>query len=204
MARNSKSKGNRYELQIAKTLTKWWGHEFNRVPQSGGLGWERDNRIAGDIVPGPNADFPFTVEAKHREGGWTLESIILGRHDIKNWWAQVVRDSREVDTIPLLMFTRNYAEDFIMIPYKEQIYNDLVEEKQPVMRAAIEYEIELTKQTELFDVLVTTQEGFMGFTPDYWRNVGLEDWDEVTRLSDDIEDVEEDINDTLNKLNDIK
>ena len=36
---NSKKKGDTFERKIAKELTAWWGHQFNRSPQSGGASW---------------------------------------------------------------------------------------------------------------------------------------------------------------------
>src|SRR5699024_11495112 len=65
--RRSKQKGNAYELKIAKELSKWWGGKFSRVPASGGLHWGSDQRVAGDIIPPVNSNFPFVVECKKRE-----------------------------------------------------------------------------------------------------------------------------------------
>lgn len=104
----------------------------------------------------------------------------------------------------MLIFTRNYADEFVMIPFNEENYVAFQEAKQPVMRTSVEYEVEITNSTERFDVMITTVEGLTSFEPEFYNPSNLLDWDEVTRLSDDIEDVEEDINDTLSKLNDIK
>lgn len=36
VGKKSRNKGGRFERQMAKELTEWWGYEFNRVPASGG------------------------------------------------------------------------------------------------------------------------------------------------------------------------
>lgn len=119
VGRKSKNKGSNYELTIAKILTKWWGAPFHRVPASGGLHWSSSMNVAGDIVTIPEAGFPFVVECKKREE-WTLENAFLNNKDIKSWWAQVVGDARETGKIPILIFSRNRAEDFVMLPYNEE------------------------------------------------------------------------------------
>ena len=62
---NSKIKGNRSELVVTKLLTEWTGHEFVRVPQSGGLRWKDRSDICGDVINNDrDFDFPFSIEAK--------------------------------------------------------------------------------------------------------------------------------------------
>lgn len=189
---------------MAKALGAWWGEDFHRTPGSGGLHWSAGHNVAGDITVPDHSGFPFVVECKNQEGGWTLESVMLDKHTIKDWYAQVVEDARRVNKVPMLIFTRNYADEFVMMPYNEDNYKSFQEAKQPVMRTSVEYEVEISNSTERFDVMITTVEGLTSFEPEFYNPSNLLDWDEVTRLSDDIEDVEEDINDTLNKLNDIK
>lgn len=199
---SSKQKGNTYERKTAKVLGSWWGYEFYRTPSSGGLhNWSSDLNVAGDIVTSPESGFPFVIECKNRQAGdWTLESIVLDKHDIKNWWAQVVLDARRVTKVPALVFTRNRAEDFVMIPYTEEVYDLLEKADKPAMRTYIEYTDDLTKQKERFDILVTTINGFTFFDPEYWKENALSDWDTVSRLSKDIEPPVEDIGDIVGKL----
>lgn len=199
---SSKQKGNTYERKTAKVLGDWWGYEFYRTPSSGGLhGWSSDLNVAGDIVTSPESEFPFVVECKNREsGGWTLESIVLDKHDIKNWWEQCVQDARRVNKTPVLVFTRNRAEDFVMMPYMETVYNLLEANDKPAMRTYVEYTDDLTKQKERFDVLITSVTGFTSFTPDFWKENSMKDWDTVTRLTKDIEAPVEDIDDIVGKL----
>jgi len=63
---NQKQKGNRNELMLTKLLTEWTGHEFVRVPRSGGLRWKNTANICGDVIStDPLFDFPYNVETKH-------------------------------------------------------------------------------------------------------------------------------------------
>lgn len=115
---NSKAKGSSYELKIAKALGAWYGEDFNRVPASGGLRWGDDNRVAGDIATPVDSNFPFTVECKKREK-WDLEQVLKGTGDVESWWLQSTSDSIRVNTRPLLIFSKNFAPDFLMITLED-------------------------------------------------------------------------------------
>ena len=47
---NSKRKGNKNELNLAKTMTEWSGYNFARVPASGGINWGHNILVAGDVI----------------------------------------------------------------------------------------------------------------------------------------------------------
>ncbi|AYP68623.1 hypothetical protein EalM132_00111 [Exiguobacterium phage vB_EalM-132] len=111
---NGKNKGNEYERKIAKSLSGWWGEQFQRTPASGGLQWKNDNRVSGDIVTSVKSKFPFTVECKKREG-WSIEQLVKETGDIEKWWAQVIKDCERSSLRPLLIFSRNFAPDYVMI-----------------------------------------------------------------------------------------
>ena len=64
-AKNSKAKGNGFELVVAKALTTWSGQKFHRTPASGALHWSNDKRVVSDIVPPQYMDFPFSIECKN-------------------------------------------------------------------------------------------------------------------------------------------
>lgn len=119
---NGRNKGAAFERKVARMLTAWWGVMFHRVPQSGGLHWDKDNRVTGDImVPDgeDGKDFPFTVECKNQEG-WIMDNILRDTGDVKNWWKQAYGDNQRLDDkkkTPLLIFTRNFAPEFYMVFY---------------------------------------------------------------------------------------
>lgn len=136
-------------------LTEWWGGgEFHRAPASGGLHWASDHRVAGDIIPPSESDFPFVVELKKREG-WTIEHILLDIGEPRDWWRQVIEDSRRVKKTPLLMFSRNRAKDFVMVPYDADFYSKLIDVSTDVMVTPVTTKT-VRDTEEVFYVIVTT------------------------------------------------
>lgn len=115
--KNSRSKGKGYERLVAKKLGEWWGEPFRSTPGSGALHWEKDNRVAGDIVPPVDSKFPFTVECKKREG-WYFDAIINETGEIPEWWQQSVDDGKRVDREPILIFSKNRAPSYVMLKWK--------------------------------------------------------------------------------------
>lgn len=111
---NSRNKGSEYERKVAKSLSKWWGEPFQRTPMSGGLHWKNDNRVAGDIVTPNDSKFPFTIECKKREN-WTIEQLIKETGDIEKWWGQVLNDCERSRMKPMLIFSKNFAPDYVMV-----------------------------------------------------------------------------------------
>jgi hypothetical protein len=111
---NSKAKGSEFERKVAKALSTWWGEQFQRTPMSGGLHWKDDNRVAGDIVTPPDSIYPWTTECKKREG-WDLEQVLKGTGEVEKWWSQSVRDGERVSLRPLLVFSKNFAPNYLMM-----------------------------------------------------------------------------------------
>lgn len=174
--RGSRNKGSNYERAIAKKLTEFWGEgAFQRVPNSGGLHWGSDQRIAGDIIPPPEAQFPFVVECKKREG-WTMDNVLLDNGQPREWWYQAVTDARRVKKTPMLIFSRNRAKDFVMLPFDSLIY-DLLRHDGGVMRTTVSYE-NVQGELQSFDVMVMTFEAFTGVRKDTWKTYGHNiNWD---------------------------
>ncbi len=104
---NSKKKGDRNEMIVAKLLSVWTGYEFKRVPASGGIG-SSHTLFVGDVVcvSPENNDFPFTVETKHYKHIPT-KGELRGNSQIFKFWQQALRDANKIDMIPLLMFREN-------------------------------------------------------------------------------------------------
>ena len=108
---NSKVKGNRGELVVAKLLTQWLGTEVVRVPQSGGLHWQHSARVCGDvIVTDPKFDFIFSVEVKTYQnvGLAAKESSDLRSNSIiYTFYEQCKKDAKAAGKIPFLMVHQN-------------------------------------------------------------------------------------------------
>jgi hypothetical protein len=108
---NSKVKGNRNELEVTKILTDWTGHEFTRVPMSGGLRWKNRMDICGDVINvDPTFHFPFSVEAKsYKNVGLASEmpGDLRKNSVIYTFFEQCKRDAGAVNKIPMLIVRQN-------------------------------------------------------------------------------------------------
>lgn len=121
--KNSRTKGNRAELDVAEAFSRWSGEVVRRTPQSGGWSSARFG-VTADLVC-PNEAFPFHVEVKHREG-WVLDDLVTGvrrDHDksVAMWWKQCVdscpRGGKLIGGMlkkPLLVFRRNHQPWLVM------------------------------------------------------------------------------------------
>lgn len=177
--KGAKVKGSGYELKMAKKFGPWWGGTFHRVPGSGSLHWGDDNRVAGDIAAPQGLDFPFVIECKKHEG-WTMDNVLLNTGDPRGWWEQVVTDARRVKLVPMLIFSRNRAKDYVMIPYTDWMYARLaVGEKEVAMRTSVAIK-NIRDEEQRFDVLVTTFDVLSKLHPDLLRAYALDatvSWD---------------------------
>lgn len=90
---NSKRKGNRFELKIAKSLSDILGVKFHRVPCSGGLHWASDNRVTGDIVPPVGYDWPYSIECKDRIAALDVHALLSGTSPLFDWYEQAEEDA---------------------------------------------------------------------------------------------------------------
>lgn len=117
---NGKQKGNRAERVAAKLFSDWSGEKFNRTPASGGLHWQRDNRVAGDIVPPEGLEFPFVVEVKsYRKGKLEILDFANQSGLLAKFWVKLVGEASALDKTPLLLFRANNMEagTFVAITY---------------------------------------------------------------------------------------
>jgi len=196
LVKNSKDKGNRYERLIAKEMGKYWGAVFNRSPGSGSYRGSREHELTGDLVTDPADKFPFSLEAKNRQtGNWTLESVVLNKHDVKNWYAQSVNDARRAGLVPMLVFTRNYADDFVMIPYEADTFSKILNNKYPIMATVVTYIDEIKDTEHSYLVQVTTLDGFRSLDKNHYIDTFYknDDWEktEITLQSEDNRTVSE-------------
>jgi hypothetical protein len=125
--KNSRVKGSRGELDVAKMFSAWCGEIVRRTPQSGGWSNARFG-VTADLVCA-NPAFPFHCEVKHRES-WVLDDLVTGirrDHDksVVRWWEQCVQScptdhdprapgKRRWLKEPLLVFRRNHLPWLVM------------------------------------------------------------------------------------------
>ncbi|AGT13408.1 holliday junction resolvase [Bacillus phage Troll] len=178
MGKMSKTKGAGYENKIAKELSDMWGGKFSRVPASGGLHWGSDQRVAGDIIPPLGMKFPFVVECKKREG-FDLSHLFKNIGQIKDWFQQVVMDSRRLKVhgvSPLLIFSKNREISYILLPYSDEVY-DKLNKHFPVSRQTVSF-LDIREEENYFDTLLTTMDGFKSLDLTFlWETYHEFPWD---------------------------
>ena len=134
MAINGKRKGNKSERELAKWWQGWSGIEFSRVPQSGGLRWQKTDDIAGDIIPTDKKGtrrFPFSIESKSYKD-LRFEHIILGNKNVKilEFWEQAKSDALRSIKYPILFLRYNGMKKstwFVMLRYEEFKFNSNID-----------------------------------------------------------------------------
>jgi Holliday junction resolvase len=118
---NSKRKGNRAELELAKILTKRFGVPFARVGVSSGArpkqvkldGSAKQSFTSDLIVPD---GFRFSVECKavNRDVDLLDQSALLDK-----FLTQVTEDANSIGKIPLLCWKRNRKGWIAALPEKD-------------------------------------------------------------------------------------
>ena len=93
---NSQKKGKRFELQVAKYLSKMFNSKISRTPNSGGLS------LKGDIMATQGILSEFNWECKNQE-------------KLNIWKAleQSANDCIGSHKQPLVVFTKNFEKDYV-------------------------------------------------------------------------------------------
>jgi len=102
MGLNSQKKGKRFELQIAKYLSKEFETSIRRTPNSGGLS------IKGDIMATQGILSEFNWECKNQEKLNIWKALEQSRNDC-------IGSHKE----PLVVFTKNFEKDYIALELKD-------------------------------------------------------------------------------------
>ena len=123
--KRAKSKGRKFENEIANLFTYWAGSTFRRVPLSGG--WQSSSVAAGDIflvaeyeatndLNVPRVRFPFSVECKKQER-WDFAQLFRDSEKcpLRRFWKQATNDAKKIKKLPIMIFTRNFQPTFIML-----------------------------------------------------------------------------------------
>lgn len=177
---NSHNKGSTYERKIAKVLADWSGEEVNRVPRSGGGGvaWQGDTRMVGDLTFPIDSKNPFVYEMKKQEG-WKMRHVITGQGAIPSWWEQAVGDTLLLHStgkigVPLLVFSQNRDRDYVAMPFMEKYFNLVF----PQMESA---RMRIKGKEGLYDVIVMTLDTFITLDKDeLFEDYAGYDWQKNT------------------------
>ena len=121
--KNPKNKGNAFERVVAKKLSDWAGVKFMRTPSSGAIHNFKDKRVVSDIVaPLSIGDFPFSIECKNVMCNWEISAFMENTSvTIKNHWKQCEDDAKREGLLPMLIFTKNFRDTYVMIRQSEYI-----------------------------------------------------------------------------------
>jgi len=136
MGVNSKKKGNRFELDIAKRFTVLFEAEFRRTPNSGaytggknragatGLREDAQEILSGDII-GPQG-FPYLIECKSYADKPGFHLLLQGGDATFNKWVtQNEGDSEFVNKNFLLLFKINRKGEFAVINPDDEFLPDI-------------------------------------------------------------------------------
>ena len=130
MAINSKRKGKRGELEIAKLFQKRFGLEFARVPDSGSIATihnlhENANKIlAGDIITPDN--FKFIIEVKSRKEFNLWEVIGSSKQpEWSQWWQQAREEAQRANREPMVVVKYNNRK---IIAFIDKKFNSILKE----------------------------------------------------------------------------
>ncbi|KKK91501.1 hypothetical protein LCGC14_2712320 [marine sediment metagenome] len=120
-----KSKGNRFENLVARTLSRWLkpGDATQLVPSRLSGGWKDAQwRHAGDLAPnGPEGEEfrrLFLIECKHQNKDllWMLYTSTPKQQNIQGWWQKLHTEAKELGNIPMLVFRQNTRPILVVLP----------------------------------------------------------------------------------------
>lgn len=106
-----RAKGAKAETDIRNVLRKHTGLGWERTPGSGAL--NEKHGLKGDLYI-PNKENIYCVECKHYESDHLTSVILTSKNpQLLEWWEQTLRQAKQVDRKPLLMFKHNRSKVFV-------------------------------------------------------------------------------------------
>ena len=117
---DSKAKGARAESQAKAILIQHTNLNWQRVPSSGAL--NASHYLKGDLYI-PEKDNIFCVEVKHyKEDQINTKILTSVKSQLEKWWDQTLRQSKQINKKPLLIFKHDRSKFFIAI--NEKLFNE--------------------------------------------------------------------------------
>lgn len=111
MAVDSRAKGSRAELDIAKHLKTKTGLDFKRVPMSGGL--HESHQLKGDLYLVNSLNI-YCIEVKHyKDDHLTSKALTDKTPQILEWWLQTIREAAQISRKPLLIYKFDRSKVFV-------------------------------------------------------------------------------------------
>ena len=122
---DSRQKGARNEAALKKLLIEKTGLNWQRVPGSGAL--DAKHGLKGDLYI-PNEKNVYCIEVKAYKESVINHTLLTGKNpQLDLFWEQTVRQGRQTDRLPLLIFKHNRSKWFVMyfstqLPYCDILY----------------------------------------------------------------------------------
>lgn len=108
---DARQKGARGETVVRDALRRLTGLNWERTPGSGAL--DAKHKLKGDLYI-PDSKNVYCVEVKnYEEDHLTSKYLTSVSPQISTWWAQTIRESKEVGRQPLLIFKFNRSKLFV-------------------------------------------------------------------------------------------
>lgn len=108
---DSRDKGARAEAQAKALLKEKTGLKWERTPGSGAL--NEKHGLKGDLYI-PNSRNNYCVEVKHYKEEQFNTSLFTGKNpQLIDWWEQAVRQGKQVQRKPLLLFKHDRSKWFV-------------------------------------------------------------------------------------------
>lgn len=109
MANKNAEKGTRFEYLIRDKLSKKTGVSWDRVPQSGA------GTMKGDLYCKSNHYF-YCIECKSFKDSVIQENLLNAKsNNLYMWWAQAVREAKEMNRKPALVFKKDRGKHLIAV-----------------------------------------------------------------------------------------
>ena len=107
---DSRAKGRTAETNAKKELIKLTGLGWERTPLSGAL--SAKHKLKGDLYV-PGVYIKYCIEVKHYKDDHLTSKILTSKNpQFKVWWEQAVREAKEMEKEPLLIFKFNRSKWF--------------------------------------------------------------------------------------------
>jgi hypothetical protein len=115
-----RAKGAKAETVIRDALRTYTGLDWERVPMSGAL--DPKHGLKGDLYV-PDQKNLYCVECKHYADDHFNSSLFTGKNpQLIQWWEQTVRQGKQVNRKPLLIFKHDRSK--LLAMYEDYPDND--------------------------------------------------------------------------------
>ena len=120
---DSRVKGRNAELKCRDELRKLTGLMWERTPMSGAL--DAKHMLKGDVYV-PQVNTKYCVEVKHYADDHISTKLLTTKSVFYDWWKQTVREAKQMNKEPLLIFKHNRSKWFCAFT-SEDVYFSIID-----------------------------------------------------------------------------